>query len=354
MARSLGELATLAGGNLHGDPTILIDAAAPLDEAGPGEITFLASKKHAEKLARSRASAAIVATGFSTANLPYIAVDDPLAAMLTVARALDPPAPEPRPGVDPRAAIDPSAKLGVACSIGPFAVIGAGAVLGDRCVIHSHAVVGAQCVVGDDVVLHPHSVLYPKSRVASRAILHAGVVVGGDGFGYRFAGGRHEKIPQLGRVEIGPDVEVGCNSTIDRATFGATRVGEGTKIDNLVMVGHNNRIGSHVILCSQAGIAGSCELGDYVVLGGQAGLSDHLRIGAGTQIGPQAGLNRDLGEREAVLGAPALPIRHFFRNVAQVERIGEMREDIKQIREFLKLPRLDEGDKALERRRAAG
>ncbi|MCL6498540.1 MAG: UDP-3-O-(3-hydroxymyristoyl)glucosamine N-acyltransferase, partial [Firmicutes bacterium] len=184
---------------------------------------------------------------------------------------------------------DGQAQLGRDVAIHPFAYVGDAAVIGDGCTLYPGAVVGARCVLGTGVILHPHVVLYDDTQIGARTEIHAGSVIGGDGFGYRLQDGRHVKVPQTGRVVIGEDVEIGANCTIDRGTFEATEIGDGSKIDNLVMIGHNNKIGRHNILCGQVGIAGSCKTGDYVVMAGQAGIKDHVEIGDRAIVGAQAG-----------------------------------------------------------------
>jgi UDP-3-O-[3-hydroxymyristoyl] glucosamine N-acyltransferase len=260
-----------------------------------------------------------------------IRVADPLAAFVAIARHLHPrPAPPPH-GIDPLAHVHPTAVIGPDASVLAFAVVGPGAVVGARCHLHSGAVVGRDCRLGDDVTLHPHAVLYDGTIVGHRVTVHANAVVGADGFGYRFQDGRHVKTPQLGYVEVGDDVELGACTTVDRGTFGPTRVGAGTKIDNLVMVGHNCQVGRHNVIVSQVGMAGSSETGDYVVIAGQVGVVDHVRIGTGCVIGGQAAVTKDVPPGQKMLGSPATPEREQKRLIMSLNAVPRLRERMRAV-----------------------
>jgi UDP-3-O-[3-hydroxymyristoyl] glucosamine N-acyltransferase len=322
---------------LHGDGTVVIGGARPLGEAQPGDITFLVDTKHAAQLPRSRAAAAVVPSGVSPNGIPLIQVADPLDAFITIVKHLRGAAVVKPHGVDPRAFVHPTAQIGEAASIYPFAVVGEGSVLGARCTLYSGAVVGKHCKLGDDVTLYPNAVLYDDCIVGDRVIIHASAVIGADGFGYRQNGGRHIKVPQLGRVEIAADVEIGACTTIDRGTFEATRIGEGTKIDNLVQVAHNCQIGKHNLLVSQMGIAGSSSTDDYVVIAGQVGVTDHVHIGAGAIIGAKAGVTKDVPAGQRTLGAPATPEREQKRILMSLEKLPEMRKELRRILRHLGL-----------------
>jgi UDP-3-O-[3-hydroxymyristoyl] glucosamine N-acyltransferase len=350
-------LAALVQGTVVGDGDLVINAARPVGEAQAGDITFLEDEKHANLLQGCRASAAVVPRGLAfkavgqasslpadgrleacpTSSLTVIQVRDPLGAFATLVRHLH-GLPEPAPhGIDPLAAIHPTAKVGKDASIFPFAAIGEGAVLGERCCIHSGAVVGRHCRLGDEVTLHPGAVLYEGTILGNRVIIHANAVVGADGFGYRFVDGRHVKVPQLGHVEIGDDVEIGACTTIDRGTFQATRIGAGTKMDNLIQVGHNCQIGQHNLFVSQMGIAGSSTTGDYVVIAGQVGIVDHIHIGARAMIGAKAGVIKDVPEGLRMLGAPARPERDQKRILMSLDHLPTMRRDLQRIKQHLGL-----------------
>lgn len=335
MSASVRELAELVQGELLGDGQLLIRAARPLDEAQAGEITFVEDERHAPLLHETRATAAVVPAGVSTNGLTIIRVGDPLSAFVAIARRLQGQVEGVRHGVDPQAAVHPTARVGPEPSIFPFAVVGEGSVLGARCCIHSGAVVGRRCRLGDDVTLYPNAVLYDGTVLGNRVSVHANAVIGADGFGYRLANGRHVKVPQLGHVELGDDVEVGACTTIDRGTFKATRIGEGTKLDNLVQVGHNCRLGRHNLIVSQVGIAGSSTTGDYVVIAGQAGIVDHVHLGDRVVVGGQAGVTKDVPAGSRILGSPATPERDQKRILMTLERLPEIRRDVRRIKERL-------------------
>jgi UDP-3-O-[3-hydroxymyristoyl] glucosamine N-acyltransferase len=260
-----------------------------------------------------------------------IEVDDPRSAFIAVRGHL---AGSDRPrwvGVHERACVSPSATIGDDVAVHPFAVVGDDAVIGNGSTLHPGVVVGAGCVIGQRVVLHPHVVLYEGTVLCDDVQVHSGSVLGADGFGYRFVDGRHQKVPQTGTVEVGPDVEIGANCTIDRGTFGATTIGAGTKIDNLVMIGHNNQIGRHNLLCGQVGIAGSCATGDYVIMAGQAGIKDHVTIGDRSIVGAKAGVHNNIPAGQNVLGSPAIPVREQRRLFQMIARLPEMHKQLKEM-----------------------
>ena len=335
MAATLEQLAALVRGRLVGDGSISIASARPVDEAGPGDITFVEGEKYARMLKTSCPSAAVVGPHFklpeNAPGLPLIEVPDPLGAFLSIHEHLRGGTKPRWEGVHPLAYVAPTAVIGVKCAVYPFAYVGDGAVLGEGCTIHPHAVVGDDCRIGDGCTLHPHTAIDRGVTLGARVVVHSGTVIGGAGFGFRAVEGRHQKVPQSGTVEVGDDVEIGANCTIDRGTFGATSIGEGTKIDSLVMIGHNNRIGRHNIVCGQVGIAGSCRTGDYVVLAGQAGIKDHIEIGDKVVVGAQAGVHRNVPEGSQVLGSPAIPMRQQRQIFAMTTRLPEMQRQLRAL-----------------------
>jgi UDP-3-O-[3-hydroxymyristoyl] glucosamine N-acyltransferase len=333
----VGQLAALVRGRLDGDGTVAINSARPVDEAGPGDITFVESERYARLLKASPASAAIVGPHFkplARPEMPMIQVDDPITAFLAVRSHLVGFARPRWTGVHKMAAVADSAVLGADVAVHAFVAIGEESEIGDGSTLHPGAVIGDRCKLGKGCVIHPNAVLYADVTLGDRVEVHAGTVLGGDGFKYHFSDGKHVKVPHTGRVEIGDDVEIGSNCTIDRATFEVTRIGEGTKVDNLVMIGHNNQIGKHNLLCGQVGIAGSCKTGDYVVMAGQAGIKDHTEIGAKVMVGAQAGVHRNVPAGQNVLGSPAIPIREQRRIFQMIARLPEMH---KQLRELIHL-----------------
>jgi UDP-3-O-[3-hydroxymyristoyl] glucosamine N-acyltransferase len=340
------QLAELVQGQVHGDGEAVIRAARTLTEAGPEDISFLEHERHARHLKQSRARVAVVPAGVGgrrevllagREDLTLIEVADPLAAFVVLVRHLHGQPEPPAHGIDPLASVHPTAQIGPGASIFPFAVVGEGAVVGARCQLHSGAVVGRRCRLGDDVTLYPHAVLYDDTVLGHRVIVHANAVLGADGFGYRLAEGRHVKVPQLGSVEIGDDVEIGAGTTIDRGTFQVTRIGAGTKIDNLVQIGHNCQIGRHNLLVSQVGIAGSSSTGDYVVMAGQVGVADHVHIGDGALIGARAGVPADVPAGQRMLGTPARPEHDAKRILLSLDRLPELCRDVRRLKQKLGL-----------------
>jgi UDP-3-O-[3-hydroxymyristoyl] glucosamine N-acyltransferase len=336
---TLEQLAALVRGRLVGDGRVPIRAARPVGEAGPGDITFVEDERYVKLLRSSPPSAAIVGPHFNVQSvsdavelaLPVIEVEDPLSAFLAVRSHLSGERRERWVGVHPLAYVAPTAQIGPEVAIYPFVYVGDEAEIGAGCTLYPGVVVSRNCKLGQAVTLYPKVVLYEKVVLEDRVEVHAGTVLGSDGFGYRQVNGRHVKVPQTGTVEIGEDVEIGANCTIDRGTFGATRVGQGTKIDNLVMIGHNNRIGRHNLLCGQVGLAGSGKTGDHVIMGGQVGVKDHTEIGDGVMIGAQAGVHRNIPAGQQVLGSPAVPIKEQRQLFALIARLPEMNRQIRAL-----------------------
>jgi UDP-3-O-[3-hydroxymyristoyl] glucosamine N-acyltransferase len=331
-ATTLGELAALVGGELEGDPAMPIERIDPPEEAGEGSVAVVSGRKAIAALGECRASALVVAAETSIAGRPLVRVADArraLLALLEFFARLE----EAGPGVDPRAHVDPAAELGEGAWVGPGAVVEAGARLGARVRVHPLAFVGAGASVGDDSVLFPGVVLYPGVTVGRRVRIHAGSAIGSDGFGYeRDAAGVQRKVPQIGTVEIADDVEIGANSCVDRATIGATRIGTGTKIDNLVQVGHNTQVGEHCCVIGQAGLAGSVKVGRFSVLAGQAGIADHVTIAEGTVVGAQAGVPSDIGPG-VWLGTPAILAKEARRVFPVVARLPELLRRLRALEE---------------------
>lgn len=331
MEITLGELAEIAGGTLDGDPAIVLRGAKSLYAAGPEEIAFLDQARRVKALEDSNAGAFLVPVDTPPVGRPTIRVADPFPAFIRIVRKYQPkPAPKPL-GVDSRAVVDETVKLGTGVVVHPFAVIGYMTEIGAGTEIRAGAVVGSRCKIGAHCVIHPHAVLYDDCVLQDRVVIHAGTVIGADGFGYKSAGSGHEKVPQLGNVEIADDCEIGACSTIDRGTFGPTQVGAGTKIDNLVQVGHNCRVGRHNLIVSQTGIAGSCKTGDFVVIAGQVGLADHVNLADGTVVGAKSGVMRDSKPGEHLLGAPARPERDEKRILISLEKLPEIVREVRRL-----------------------
>ncbi|HUR54784.1 MAG TPA: UDP-3-O-(3-hydroxymyristoyl)glucosamine N-acyltransferase [Gemmataceae bacterium] len=337
MTLTVRQLAERVRGEVLGDADLPIFHARTLGEAGPGDITFVADSKHLAEWHTSRASAAVVPTSVPVNGRPIIRVTDPIMAFAQIVRDFRHRPDDAEAAIDPTAHVHPTARLAAGVTVGPFVVVGEGTEVGANSVLHAGAVVGRFCKLGADVTLFPHVVLYDDCALGNRVVIHANSVIGADGFGYRLADGRHVKVPQLGSVEIEDDVEIGACTTIDRGTFGPTRIGAGTKIDNQVQIGHNCQIGKHNVLVSQVGISGSVTTGDYVVMGGQVGLADHVTIGDRTQIGGKSGVYNDIPADSRVLGHPAVPYQKQGRIWVSLEKLPEICRDVKRIKKKLGL-----------------
>jgi UDP-3-O-[3-hydroxymyristoyl] glucosamine N-acyltransferase len=321
--RRLGELAQLVGGRVQGAEEREVDGVRSLGSAGPRDLSFLAAPRYRAAARASRAGAILASPDAVELELgaDLLLCADPIGALAVILTTLHPPT-EAAPGVHPTAIVGDRVTLGSGVSIGPFVVVGEGSEIGDGVALASHVVVGQDCQIGARSRLHPRVVLYDRVVLGERVEVHAGAVLGADGFGYVSGSDGHVKVPQVGAVVVGDDVEIGANSTIDRATLEATTVGSGTKIDNLVQVGHNVIIGSRCLLCGQAGVAGSTRIGDGVVLAGQVGVSGHLEIGDGVRVAAQGAVLSSVASG-AVGGSPAVPLERWRKQVAALHRLPE-------------------------------
>ena len=341
--KTLAELAVELGGTVVGDGSVAIRGVAGIREASPGDVTFLANARYEAHLAQTRASAVICDRQPRQCSIPLLQVDNPYLAFQQAVRVFRPDLDRPAAGVHPAAVVAPDAVLGEDVSVGPFCVIEPGARLGARTVVMAGGYVGARAEIGPDGYLYPRVVVREDCVVGARCILHAGVVIGADGFGFAFDSGRYHKVPQVGNVVVGDDVEIGANTCIDRATTDCTRIGDGTKIDNLVQIGHNVSVGRHCIIVAQVGIAGSTVLEDYVTLGGQVGVAGHLRLEKGAMVGAQSGVSRDVKSKEVVSGYPAVPHGIWKRMSVLLMRLPQL---------FQKTKELEQRVEALERHEA--
>ena len=331
IVKTLAELAAELGGTVVGEGAIAIRGVAGIREALPGDITFLANTRYESHLAETHASAVICDRQPRECGIPLLQVDNPYLAFQQAVRVFRPDLYRPAPGVHPTAVIAAGARLGEDVSIGPHCVIEAGARVGPRTVLMAGGYVGVRAEVGEASFLYPRVVIREECVVGARCILHAGVVIGADGFGFAFDAGRYHKVPQVGNVVIGDDVEIGANTCIDRATTDSTRVGDGTKIDNLVQIGHNVNIGRHCIIVAQVGIAGSTQLEDYVTLGGQVGVGGHLRIEKGAMVGAQSGVSRNVKSKEVVSGYPAITHGTWKRVSVLLRRLPQLFQTTKEL-----------------------
>jgi len=324
---TLREIAERLGAQWVGDPDKVITGMAGIDEAEAGDLTFVANPRYRKKLAQTAAAAAIVPADIREAPISLIIASDPYLAFARALEIFHPPA-RPAPGISGDAWLDPSARVGDGVTVFPFVYVGKDAVIGARSVLHPFVSVGQGARVGEDCVLYPQVTIRDLCVVGNRVIVHSGVVIGADGFGFVPVGSRYRKIPQVGIVRIEDDVEIGASSCIDRATTGETRIGRGTKIDNLVQVAHNVQIGEDVILVSQVGISGSTSVGDRSVLGGQVGVVGHIRIGRDVKIGAKSGIHSPIADGKVVSGIPGLPYQDFLKTIAVYKHLPQLRERV--------------------------
>ena len=336
-AYTLGRLAEALGATLHGDASQLVRGVAPLESAGPEEVSFVTGAKYHRLAAASAAGALVVGPETEDLDRPFLRVTSPQAALIALLRLFH-PEPPVEPGVHPTACVAAGAHVDPTAAVAAGAVVERDAVIGPRTSVGALSYVGRGAVLGADVRLYPRVVVRDGVRLGDRVIVHSGAVLGADGFGYAFDGAAHQKIPQVGGLIIEDDVEIGANTAIDRATMGATIVRRGTKIDNLVQIGHNCDIGEHVILVGQVGVSGSCKIGRRAVLAGQVGVADHVTIGEGAVLMAQAGVAGDVPPGEVWTGYPARPAsqtrRIWVAEAMLPELLKRVRSLEKQVREL--------------------
>lgn len=335
MEKTLKELAELVGGEVAGSGELIIKGAAPLESAAEGDITFVTTPRHAASLKTTAASAAIVPPDTLVEGRNLIISRNPqlaFAKILTIFTSR----PYKAQGIDKRAYIGRNPKLGKDITVYPFAYIGDNVEMGDRTVVHPGAHIGNGCRLGEDVTICPNATIMDGCIIGNRVIIHPGAVIGSDGFGFAREGKRHYKIPQVGIVQIDDDVEVGANTTVDRASFGRTWIKRGTKIDNLVQVAHNVEIGEDSIMIAQVGIAGSCKLGNNVILAGQVGVADHVSIGNNVMLAAKAGVTSDIPDNQIMSGHPPIPHREWLKSAVTFPKLPEMKKTINELEKKVK------------------
>jgi UDP-3-O-[3-hydroxymyristoyl] glucosamine N-acyltransferase len=330
-------LAALVGGQVEGgDGQMHITGIAAISEAMPGQLTFFGNTKYLPALKQSRASAALVPLDFNEEIAPIkIKVASPSLAFARILDSFAPAAAVHEPGIHPTAVIGENVAFGENVSVQPYAVIESGARIGAGAFIGAHVFIGADVTVGERCKIHPHVTLREGIILGARVVIHSGSVIGSDGFGYEFSNGKHVKIPQIGIVQIDDDVEIGANVTIDRARFGRTWIGEGTKIDNLVQVAHNVVVGKHCILVAGVAIAGSTRLGNYVTLAGQVGVAGHLEIGDGAMVGAQSGIGKNIPPKTKWFSSPAIPFGEYGRRTGYINRLSKLFARVKKLEQVL-------------------
>jgi len=331
MELTVAELAERLGAHLLGDGSVIISAVAGVDSAGKGDITFVTDVNFLAGLANSQAAAVITAEGIKGFDAPQLIVGDVELALIEALGVFAPRLKPPEAGVDPSAKVGPDVKLGNCVSVGPFVVVEAGAEIGDNSVIGSGCMIGENSKLGSDCRFDSNVVVYHNCRIGNSVIIAANTVIGSMGFGYSYIEGSHRLIPHNGGVIIEDFVEIGANSCVDRAKFGNTIIGTGTKIDNLVQIAHNVVIGKCCLLVGQVGISGSCKLGDGVILAGQVGVVDNVEIGDGVIAGAQAGVTHSIEARQRVLGSPAIDYREQVKLVALQRRLPKISEQLRQL-----------------------
>ncbi|CAN5312888.1 UDP-3-O-(3-hydroxymyristoyl)glucosamine N-acyltransferase [soil metagenome] len=329
----------MAGGELIGDPALEITGAASLPEAAHGEISFFNNPKYMPLLRATKASAVFVPVEFrETIGPAQIRVADPTRVFQSVVMKLAPQPIQFAPGVHPSAVVAADAKLGERVSIQPHVVIESGCTIGDDAVIGASSYIGHGTVVGPASMIYPQVVIRERSVIGARVVIHSGAVIGADGFGFEVVDGRHQKVPQIGIVQIDDDVEIGANTTVDRARFGRTWIKEGAKIDNLVQIAHNVVVGKHSVIAAQTGIAGSSRVGDHVMMGGKVGVTGHVEIGDRNIIGASTGVSKNLPADGGMWwGTVAVPLREAKQQLAWIHRLGQLFARVKAIEKKLDL-----------------
>jgi UDP-3-O-[3-hydroxymyristoyl] glucosamine N-acyltransferase len=329
--RTLAELAEYVGGRVCGDPNTIIKSASTLGRAGKGDISFLANHKYEKQLRTTKASAVIVGKETSSTPVPLLVAEDPYYAFMQIMVLLHGHRKHKKVGISPRSSISDSAKVGTDCHIHAFVTIADEAKVGDGCIIYPNVYIGQGVQIGNDNIIYPNVTIYDGCKIGNRVIINANSTIGEDGFGYASHKGMHHKIPQTGTVIIEDDVEIGACCGIERGTLGDTVIGQGSKLGDLVTVGHGTKIGAHCLLVAQVGIAGSTTLGHHCVVGGQVGIVGHINIGNNVTIAAQAGVINNVPDGKVVLGAPAIEANQGKRAYSMIEYLPEMRQSIRRL-----------------------
>ncbi len=320
-------IASFIGGKVEGDGNVKLTGFAKIEEAGPGSVTFIANPKYSHFIYETKASAVLVSDNFQLERLvepTLIRVPDPYVALADLLNAMESSRPKPV-GVEQPCYISEGVIIPDDAYVGAFAYIGKGAVIEKGVQIYPQSYVGDNVRIGEGSIIRPGVRIYSDCVIGKRCILHSGAVVGADGFGFApRPDGTYEKIPQIGNVVIDDDVEIGANTTIDRATFGSTRVGKGTKLDNLIQIAHNVEIGQGNVFAAQTGVAGSAKIGNYNQVGGQTGIAGHINVGDMNQIGAQSGIPKSIGDKNRIIGYPAVDARQFAKTQVYLRRLGEI------------------------------
>jgi UDP-3-O-[3-hydroxymyristoyl] glucosamine N-acyltransferase len=340
MPITLKELATLCNARIEGgDPSAQIDSAADITSAQQGQVTQLTNAKYVRYIKDSTATACFIAEGFPVENIPeHIALlicADPEMSFIKAVGQLH-PAKHYKSQIASDSYIDESASLGCGLYIGPYAVIGEHTVIGDNTAILAGAYIGDNVTIGKNCRIHPYAVIYDEVILGDNVIIHSGAIIGADGFGYKFRNNAHIKVPQVGNVVIEDKVEIGANTCIDRGALGSTVIGMGSKIDNLVQIGHNNKVGKHVIMCGLTGVSGSCTIEDYVILAGSSGVADHVTIGQGAVVLARSGVAGDVLPGSQVFGSPAKDKRTAYKEQIAISKLPDLMKKVKALEEEIR------------------
>lgn len=331
---TIGDLARSAGCTVAGDPSVTVTGAASIEDAGPGDITFISDPSYARHLETTKASAVILREGTvaegDSPEASLLLAENPQLAFARVLAVIHPPE-RPEPGVHPRAEVHPEAKVAATASVGPFCVVEKGAGVGERAVLYPGVYVGRDSTIGADTVLHAGVKVRERCTIGERVEIHCNAVIGSDGFGYAHDGKRFVKIPQVGTVRIEDDAEIGASTTIDRAALGETVIGRGVKIDNLVQIAHNVTVGENTAMAAQVGIAGSAKIGSGVQLGGQAGVAGHIRVGDGVMAGAKAGLHGNIPGGRVMSGYPAFDHKEWLKSSMITPKLPELRRMVRDL-----------------------
>ena len=329
--RTLSELAEYVGGRVCGDHNVIIKSASTLRRADEGDISFLANRKYEKQLRTTKASAVIVGKETANTSVPLLVADDPYYAFMQIMVLLHGHRRHKKVGIGPRASISDSAKIGADCHVHDFATIDDEAKIGNGCIIYPGAYVGHGVQIGNDSIIYPNVTIYDGCKIGNRVIINANSAIGEDGFGYASHKGTHHKIPQIGTVVIEDDVEIGACCGVERGTLGDTVIGQGSKLGDLVTIGHGSKIGPHCLLVAQVGIAGSTTLGHHCVVGGQVGIVGHINIGNNVTIAAQAGVINSVPDGKVMLGAPAIEANQGKRAYGMIQYLPEMRQNIRNL-----------------------
>jgi UDP-3-O-[3-hydroxymyristoyl] glucosamine N-acyltransferase len=329
--KTLGQLAEYVEGRVFGDPNVVIRSASTLGRAEEGDISFLTNRKYEKQLRTTRASAVIVGTETTRASVPLLIAEDPYYAFMQVMVLLHGHHKHKKIGISPRASIADTAKVGVDCHIHDFVTIADDAIVGDGCIVYPGAHIGQGVQIGNDSIIYPHVAIYDGCKIGNRVIINANTTIGEDGFGYASHKGLHHKIPQIGTVIIEDDVEIGVCCGIERGTLGDTIIGQGSKLGDLIAIGHGTKIGAHCLLVAQVGVAGSTTLGHHCIIGGQVGIVGHITIGNNVTIAAKAGVINNIPDGKVVLGAPAIEAGQGRRAYGMIQHLPEMRQNIRNL-----------------------